>query len=97
MQFGPYRVLVFQRYEKRNFGWFKTYYIDQMKIHVIKSFYTWIDIIRLEKLRYTQKTILLLEKDVNTMYPTEISLKNKINSGIFRVILVLYENLFFVL
>lgn len=51
-------------------------------LHVIKSFYTWIYIIRFEKLRYTQKTILpvLLEKDVNTMYPTEISLKNKIKN-----------------
>lgn len=48
-------MFVFQRYEKRNFGWFKTYYIGQMKIHVIKSFYTWIDKIRFEKLRYTQK------------------------------------------
>lgn len=40
----------------------------------------------------------LLEEDVNAMYPTEISLKkNKTNSGIFRVILMLYENLFFAL
>lgn len=29
--------------------------MGQMKIHVIKSFYTWIDIIRFEKLRYTHK------------------------------------------
>lgn len=65
-----------------------------MKIHVIKPFYTWIDIIRF----YThKKTMPLLEEDVNAMYPTEISLKNKTNSGIFRVILMLYENLFFAL
>lgn len=87
MQFGPYRVFFFfgrNIHFKRNFGRFKTYLIGQMKIglHVIKSFYTWIYIIRFEKLRYTQKTILpvLLEKDVNTMYPTEISLKNKIKN-----------------
>lgn len=66
-----------------------------MKIHVIKSFYTWIDKIRFEKLRYTQKKpIPFLEEDVNAMYPTEILLKNKTNFGIFRVILVLFENLF---
>lgn len=69
-------MFVFQRYEKRNFGWFKTYYIGQMRIHVNKSFNTWIDKIRFEKLRYTQKKpIPFLEEDVNAMYPTEISLK----------------------
>lgn len=52
MQFGPYRVGFFfgrNIHFKRNFGRFKTYLIGQMKIHVIKSFYTLIDIIRFEK------------------------------------------------
>lgn len=71
-----------------------------MKIHVIKSFYTWIDIIRFEKLRYTHKKTdnTIVGRGRKRYVPNRNFAKIiQTNSGIFRVILMLYENLFFAL